>query len=161
MNSTLEGRVGMASAANPSPRTLADKLHHLVDTVHPLGRGPFSYREIAEEIRQKQQAGERVISHTAIADLCTGRSSNPQKSTLELLAGFFNVPVAYFFDDETEERLNKQMELIAALRDSRAHQVALRLDGLSPKSIDVVTDMINRVRELEGLRDDPDWCEIQ
>jgi len=145
----------MISASGPSPRTLAQKLHHLVDTVHPPGRGPFSYREIAAEIRQKQPPSERVISHTAIADLCTGRSSNPQKSTLELLAQFFNVPVAYFFDEEIEERHNRQAELITALRNSRAHQVALRLDGLSSRSMDVLTDMINRVRELEGLRDDP------
>jgi transcriptional regulator with XRE-family HTH domain len=146
----------MDSTADPPLRTLADRLRHLVDTVHPPGRGPFSYREIAEGIGQKQQSDERAISHTAIADLCTGRSANPQKSTLELLAGFFNVPVAYFFDQVIEEQQNKQMELIAALRDSRAHQVALRLNGLSPKSMDLVTDMINRVRELEGLKDEPD-----
>jgi transcriptional regulator with XRE-family HTH domain len=146
----------MASASGLPQRTLADKLRHLVDTVHPPGRGPFSYREIAEEIRRTQQSDDRPISHTAIADLCSGRSSNPQKSTLELLAGFFNVPVAYFFDQEIEERQNKQMELIAALRDSRAHQVALRLNGLSPKSVDLVVEMINRVRDLEGLKDGPD-----
>jgi len=145
----------MASAAESPQRTLADKLRHLVDKVHPE-RGPFSYREIADGIRQQQQPGERAISHTAIADLCSGRSANPQRRTLILLADFFKVPVAYFFDEDVEQRLNKQIDLVAALRDTQAHQLALRLNGLSPKSLELVTDMINRVRELEGLDDDPE-----
>ncbi|OJF12759.1 helix-turn-helix transcriptional regulator [Couchioplanes caeruleus] len=145
----------MAAEAEPPPRTLADKLRHLVATVHPPNRGPFSYREIAEEIRTRQQPGERAISHTQIADLCAGRSSNPQQRTLVLLAGFFKVPVAYFFDETVEQQQNQQMEMIAALRDTQAQQLALRLNGLSPKSINLVADLISRVREWEGLDDGP------
>ncbi|MEU4215881.1 XRE family transcriptional regulator [Actinoplanes sp. NPDC026623] len=146
----------MAPAGAPlPPRTLADKLRHLVETVHPPSRGPFSFREIAEEIRKRQRPGERTISHTQIADLCSGRSANPQQATLTLLAGFFKVPVAYFFDETVEQHLNEQLDVVAALRDTRAQQLALRLNGLSPKSIDLVADMIKRVRELEGLDDDP------
>ncbi|MEU7905250.1 XRE family transcriptional regulator [Actinoplanes sp. NPDC049118] len=145
----------MAPAGEPPPpRTLADKLRHLVDTVHPPGRGPFSFREIADEIR-KQRPGERTISHTQIADLCSGRSANPQQATLTLLAGFFKVPVAYFFDEAVEQQHNEQLDVVAGLRDTQAQQLALRLNGLSPKSIDLVAEMIRRVRELEGLEEEP------
>src|SRR3712207_2697910 len=96
-------------------QALADKLRHLISTCHPGDRGPYSYREIADGINQR--CGERAISHVYIAQLCKGDRANPTVGHLELVADFFDVPVAYFFDDALADRINGEMEMIAAFRD--------------------------------------------
>ena len=41
--------------------------------------------------------------------------------------------------------------LLAAMRDTSVRGIALRAVGLSPKSLNAIKEMIERVRELEGL----------
>jgi hypothetical protein len=69
---------------------------------------------------------------------------------LEALAGFFGVPVAYFFDDEIASQLAPQLNLLAALRDSSVRDIALRVAELSPDSLDAIRGMIEQVRHLEA-----------
>ncbi|MFD9741900.1 hypothetical protein [Umezawaea sp. NPDC059074] len=75
---------------------------------------------------------------------------------VEALAGFFGVPPAYFFDDDTTDRIDAELALLTAVRDSSVRQIALRASGLSAKSLVAITEMVERVRELEGLPDLPD-----
>ncbi|GGM72879.1 XRE family transcriptional regulator [Longimycelium tulufanense] len=128
--------------------TLADKLNHLFETVHPAGRGPYSNEEVAAGIRD---SGGATISATYIWLLRKGQRDNPTMRHLEALAAFFGVPPAYFFDDETAEDVRAELELLHALRDTGVQKVALRAAGLSPRSLDSIVEMIKRVRELEGL----------
>jgi transcriptional regulator with XRE-family HTH domain len=129
-------------------RTLAHKLDHLFHTVHPADRGEFSFEEVAEAIRAR---GGPTISATYLWQLRRGLRDNPTKKHLEALAGFFGVPPAYFFDDAAAERIKEELVMLAALRDASVRQIALRATGLSPESLGAITDMIERVRELEGL----------
>lgn len=135
----------------PEPRaerTLAEKLDHLFGTVRPRGGGEYSFEEVAEAIRSK---GGPTISSTYIWQLRRGIRDNPTKRHLEALAGFFGVPPAYFFDDAAAERIDSELALLSALRDAPVRQIALRASGLSAKSLDAITEMVERVRELEGL----------
>src|SRR2546423_11599508 len=102
--------IGTESAAT----TLAEKLEHLFAAVHPAGRGPYSNDEVAAAI---QEQGGPTISGTYIWLLRKGQRDNPTKKHLEALAGFFGVPVSYFFDDEITSQLAAQLNLLAALRD--------------------------------------------
>jgi hypothetical protein len=43
--------------------------------------------------------------------------------------------------------------MLSALRDLGVRALALRMAGLSPKSLQPIADVIERVRELEGLGD--------
>ena len=70
---------------------------------------------------------------------------------IEALAGFFGVPPAYFFDDETAARVEAELDLLVAMKDAAVQKVALRAAGLSPRSLDSIAEVIERVRELEGL----------
>ena len=70
---------------------------------------------------------------------------------LEALSEFFGVPPAYFFDDEVSARIDAELALLASLRDASVRQIALRASGLSAESIGAIVEMIERVRELEGL----------
>ncbi|MFC4015242.1 helix-turn-helix domain-containing protein [Nonomuraea purpurea] len=129
-------------------RTLAAKLNHLFQTVHPRAGGEYSFEEVAEAIRSR---GGPTISATYVWQLRKGIRDNPTKRHLEALAGFFGVPPAYFFDDEATERIDAELELLSALRDAPVRQLALRASGLSTKSLETITGMIERIRELEGL----------
>jgi transcriptional regulator with XRE-family HTH domain len=128
--------------------TLAAKLDHLFQAVHPRNRNEFSYEEVAEAIRER---GGPTISATYIWQLRKGIRDNPTKKHLEALADFFGVSPAYFFDDEAAARIDAQLELLTALRDASVRQLALRAHGLSPASLATLTEMIDRVRQLEGL----------
>ncbi len=134
--------------AGISARTLSEKLNHLFETVHPAGRGPYSNEEVAASIRER---GGPTISGTYIWLLRKGGRDNPTMKHIEALAGFFGVPPAYFFDDETAAKVEAELDLLQAMKDSGVQKVALRAAGLSPKSLDSIAEVIDRVRELEGL----------
>jgi transcriptional regulator with XRE-family HTH domain len=138
----------MADMEPRAERTLADKLNHLFSTVRPRGGGEYSLEDVAEAVRQ---SGGPTISATYVWQLRKGIRDNPTKRHLEALAGFFGVPPAYFFDDAATEKIDAELQLLNALRESSVRQIALRASGLSSKSLDAITDMVERVRELEGL----------
>ena len=143
----------MATNELRASRSLADKVDHLFRTIHPAGRGEYSYEEVATEIRT---TGGPTISATYIWQLRKGLRDNPTKKHLEALADFFGVAPAYFFDDEATTRIDAELALLVALRDNEVRQIALRAFGLSSESLMRIADMIHRVRQLEGLPDIPE-----
>lgn len=139
-------------AAPPTPsETLATKLQHLFTTVKPAGRGEYSNQEVATAI---EASGGPTISATYIWQLRKGLRTNPTLNHLEALAGFFGVPVAYFLDEEATDRIDEELEVIAALRDAGIRSVALRAAQLSPEGVEALRAMVEHVRRLEGLPSD-------
>lgn len=138
-------------AEAPAARHLAEKVDHLFRTVRPA-RGEYTYEHVATAVRE---AGGPTISAAYVWMLRNGKRDNPTMRHLEALASFFGVPPAYFFDEELSEQVNEQLALVAALRDGDVRKVALRASGLSSESLGAIADMIERVRALEGLPDDP------
>ncbi|MBB1256327.1 helix-turn-helix transcriptional regulator [Streptomyces alkaliterrae] len=148
-------------------RTIAEKLDHLIRSVHPADRGPLSYMEIAEAIREKAGPDGPTVSHATIQKIRKGEITDPKVSTLTVIAGFFGVPVAYFLDDTVAERVDAkiakvkervalsraQQELVEALRDSDVRDVAVRMNGLSVGSLHAIRGVIEQARRLEGLPD--------
>jgi transcriptional regulator with XRE-family HTH domain len=133
---------------NPETGALAAKVDNLFRTVRPRNGREYSFEEVAEAIRVK---GGPTISATYLWQLRKGLRDNPTKRHLEALAGFFGVPPAYFFDDAQTARIDAELALLTALRDAPVRQIALRANGLSTKSLETITEMVDRVRELEGL----------
>ena len=129
-------------------RSLADKLEHLFRTVRETARREYSNEEVAAAIARDQGV---TISASYIWYLRTGQRDNPTLKHLNALAAFFGVPAAYFLDDETSDRVDAELALVTAMKDAGVRDVALRATGLSPKSLGTINDVINRVRELEGL----------
>ncbi|MFJ2626876.1 XRE family transcriptional regulator [Streptomyces sp. NPDC087532] len=128
--------------------TLAERLDRLFTTVHPKGRGPYTYEEVASGIRRQ---GGPTISASYIWQLRTGAKDNPTKRHLEALSTFFGVKPAYFFNDDESEKIAAELDALAALRDAGVRSVALRASGLSDKSLKIISEFIERARELEGL----------
>jgi transcriptional regulator with XRE-family HTH domain len=128
--------------------SLADKLNHLFATVHPAGRGPYSNEEAAAAIRAR---GGPTISGTYIWMLRKGERDNPTLKHLEALAAYFGVPAAYFVDDDACAKIDAELDLLVMMRDLGVKRVALRAAGLSSRSLESIAEVIERVRELEGL----------
>ncbi|MGK4579628.1 helix-turn-helix domain-containing protein [Kitasatospora sp. HPMI-4] len=128
----------------------AERLDHLFRTVHPAGRGPYTYAEVAQGIQQAAGEGKGV-SASAIQQLRTGLKSNPTMSTIEALAKFFGVKPSYFFDDDNAKQTAAELSLLASMRDNNVRAIATRASGLSPETLSVLQGFIERARALEGL----------
>ncbi|WP_225978646.1 helix-turn-helix domain-containing protein [Gandjariella thermophila] len=133
-------------------RSLAEKLEHLFRVVHPADRGPYTYEEVAQAIRERRGP---TISAAYIWQLRQGRRDNPTMKHLEALAGFFGVPVAYFFDDEQSRRVDEEIELLQAMRDAQVRDVALRTMQLSPEARRSVSAIITELGRFEGRAERP------
>lgn len=134
-------------AEDEGPGELARRLDRLFRTAHPRGKDEISYREVAKAIEDK---GGPKISASYLHALRTGAKDNPTKRHLEAIADFFRVPAAYFFDDELGRRIDSQLELLESLRDSGVRHIALRAKDLSPESVDMIREIIDRLPKIEG-----------
>lgn len=132
--------------------SLAAKLDRLFRTVHPRGREEYSYRDVARAIEER---GGPTISHSYLQALRTGQKDNPTKRHLEAIADFFGVSPAYFFDDEHASRIEAQLELLEAMRDAGIRHIALRAKELSPGAIDMIKELVERTRLIEGIEQAP------
>src|ERR1700743_1624301 len=112
----------MESMSGPESPSLAAQLEHLLATVHPRDRGPYTYEEVAEGIRAQ---GGPTISAQYLNQLHRGRRDTPTKPHLEALARFFGVPVAYFFDAAEARRTDEEIALLRVIRDSQIKDLAL------------------------------------
>lgn len=139
----------MSGEQSQAPKTLAEKIERLFAIVRPA-KGEYSYDHVAKAI---EEGGGPTISASYLWQLRKGSRDNPTKKHLEALADFFGVPPAYFFDDETAARIDAELDLLAAVRDTDVRHVALRASGLSTQTLKAITEMIERARQLEGLDD--------
>ncbi|MFB7666888.1 Secondary metabolite protein [Kitasatospora sp. NPDC056138] len=138
-------------------RTFAERLDHLFKEIHPDNRGPYTYAEVAQAIKE---AGDGAITASGIQQLRTGARGNPKMATIKALADFFGVPAGYFFDDQVAERTEAEIKLVAAMRDEQIAQVALRSAGLSAASLRMVHTVIQQARHLEGLPSEDDFLGV-
>jgi len=129
-------------------RTLAAKLDRLFRSVRRRGGDEFSYEEVSRALRA---GGGPTISATYLWQLRTGKRDNPTKSHLEALAEFFGVSPAYFFDEDVAARVDGQLDLLAAMRDSGVSRIALRSFGLSTQTLEAIARIVENAREAEGL----------
>lgn len=135
-------------------RTLAQKLDRLFDVVRPSGAPEATYREVAAAIAAR---GGASISASYIWQLRTGVKDNPTIKHLQGLADYFDVSPAYFLDEHEAERIDSELEVLRTLRDAGVRTIALRAAELSPESLGLVQDLIERERQREqdgpGRRD--------
>ncbi|GAB2740972.1 hypothetical protein GCM10010442_71580 [Kitasatospora kifunensis] len=104
----------MPEQAKDPRRTIAERLDHLFQEIHPAGRGPFSYHEVAHAIREQAGPDGPTVSHGTLQQIRTGAKTNPTVKTLEAVAAFFGVPVGYFLDDTVAERVDARVRELKA-----------------------------------------------
>ncbi|MCF7552573.1 helix-turn-helix domain-containing protein [Pseudonocardia sp. WMMC193] len=142
----------MTSPGGHTGKTLAERIDHLLKTVHPADRGPYTLEEVSDGI--KAQSGQSV-SAAYLNQLHRGKRDNPTKLNLEAIARFFEVPVAYFFDDTQGEIADEEVALLQAIRDGGIKAIALRSLDLSPEGRLSIVRIIEEINQLEQRREQP------
>lgn len=129
--------------------TLAAKIDRLFQIVRRPDGEQYTNEEVATACRE---ATGESFSATYLWQLRTGRRDNPTKRHLEALAEFFDVPVAYFFDDDQGKQIHAELELLGALRNAEVRNVALRAVNLSQDGLGTINDMIDVIAKREAER---------
>lgn len=127
--------------------TLAQKIDRLFDVVRREDGSQYSHKEVAAAC---QKSSGDSFSGTYLWQLRTGRRDNPTKRHLEALANFFEVPLAYFFDDKIGAEIDAELEFLGALRNAGVRNLALRALDLSPGGLATITDMLEVVASREA-----------
>ena len=126
-------------------RDFAEKLAHLIATVHPAGRGPYSYREIEAGIADHEGA----MTAAFVQQLAAGKQPYPRKHHIEALATFFGVAPSYFFDEATADQFDAEISQLVDWRNSEEGQLAQRINSLSPEHRNAVSTMIDHLAAYE------------
>lgn len=146
---TRKKSVRAADAEGSSP-SFAHKLDRLFGSTRSPSGGEYTYAEVSAGIAQR---GIATISDTYLCDLRNGTKENPRIRHVEALADFFGVPVTYFLDGDESARLLDRVETLPAAANADVRRIALRAADLSPETLEAVAVMIERARQLEGLKD--------
>lgn len=130
--------------ARPVLPQFAQRYNRLLDAIRPGG------------VRQTDDLVARAVDVSAqyIGMLRTGKRTNPSHELVGRIAAHFGVDVAYFLDPQRAAEVDRELDLIGALRDARVRRLAYRLTGLSPASLDLAAEVVERLRVIEGLPED-------
>ncbi|MDQ6831842.1 MAG: XRE family transcriptional regulator [Chloroflexota bacterium] len=141
------------TAQRPTHRpTLVEKIDRLFKTIHPHGRGEYTYEEASTGIAAR---GIATMSDTYLWELRTGRKDNPRKKHMEALADFFGVASAYFLDDnEAAALIYAEIAHLQLYRDADVQGIAVRTVGLSAAALAAITAVVAYARRIEGLNDE-------
>ncbi|WP_244178825.1 helix-turn-helix domain-containing protein [Streptomyces rubellomurinus] len=131
---------------------LAARIEALFHTVRRPDREQYTNEEVARACRE---ATGESFSTTYLWQLRTGRRDNPTKRHLEALARFFQVPPAYFFDEQQGTQIARELALLAALRDAGVRSLALRAIELSPEGLDTVNELMDVIARRDTARRRP------
>lgn len=121
------GDVVSADEGPERPRTVAAKLTRLFEVLHPPGDRELSTREISRRV--KELGGS--ISPTYISELRNGKKTNPSLDQIKWLSAAFGVSAGYFTDDEVAERVDAELDRLAA------HQQNAELAALAEQAVSV------------------------
>ncbi len=132
--------------------TIAAKLDHLFQEIHPAGRGPFSYHEVEQAIREQAGPGGPTVSHGTLQQIRTGAKTNPTVRTLEAVAAFFGVPAAYFLDDTVAERVDVRLRELKAGPGGGSESGAEAAQAAEAAEVAEVTDELADVLADSNIR---------
>ncbi|MFD6197760.1 helix-turn-helix transcriptional regulator [Mycobacteroides salmoniphilum] len=127
----------------------SQRLSHLFATVHPAGRGPYSLNEVVAALGQRGVE----VSSPYLSLLRKGERSNPAPDIVTALAEFFQVSPAYFYDADYAASVNRDLDWLVQLRDSKVREIAQRSYALSENSRQAIADMVDHLRKVEGIPD--------
>lgn len=127
--------------------TFANRLNRLFDTLYPPNRGPHTSAELISALKAQ---GVR-ISAPYLSQLRSGMRANPSKETIDSIAAFFRVSPAYFTDDWYFEIIDRELTVLAAMRDRAVRRIAKQVVGLSNAAVDELAQRVEELRRAEDL----------
>jgi hypothetical protein len=152
------------SSSKSTVRTFVTAANRLFDLRCERDGRTYNPQELAALI--EAETGERV-SHQWIRQIRSGTITNATIAYVDILARFFGVPSAYFFpgfDEQTAERVEAQLGLLAAMQQAGIRSIAalgamspasLRIarlaDGVSPETLNAIGVMLSDARKAQRL----------
>jgi transcriptional regulator with XRE-family HTH domain len=127
--------------------TFAERLTTLRETIKRKDGKRYSLRDFTAAC---QEVNGETLSPEYVRKLLSGEAANPTKSVMEALAGMFDVPVDYFFDDARGAAMQEDLKLGAALRDAGVQTLAMRAVNLDPGQQARVLAYIEEIRRREA-----------
>lgn len=127
---------------------LAVKLNQLFEVMRKAGTPPLSNAATAAAITSKTGVS---ISPAYLWQLRNGIKTNPTVQHLRAIADFLGVPASYLIDRDTDPKIEAQLTLMQALRDSGVRDLAMRTSGLTPQAISSLAAMVDEIRKLQDL----------
>jgi transcriptional regulator with XRE-family HTH domain len=140
------GRSANDDAQNSSD--LSVKLNKLFEIMRNPSESPLSNAAAAEAITERTGVS---ISAAYMWQLRNGMKTNPTVQHLRAIADFFGVPASYLIDRDSDSKIDAQLGLLQALRDSGVRDLAMRASGLTPEAITSLATMVDEVRKLQDL----------
>ena len=137
-----------ANDAAQNSSDLAGKLNKLFEIMRSPSEPLLSNVAAAEAITEETGVS---ISAAYMWQLRNGLKSNPTVQHLRAIAEFFGVPASYLIDRDTDPKIDAQLGLLQALRDSGVRDLALRASGLTPEAITSLATMVDEARKLQDL----------
>jgi transcriptional regulator with XRE-family HTH domain len=148
----VAARTALGREAELSAQSFGVRLNHLIAVVHRRDRPACTNKELAEAV---QARGVRCTPQY-IGQLRVGKHA-PSLEMARALAQVFGVPIDYFNDPAVARETDQQLAYLAAVQDAGVTKVALRAAGLSPRALQTLHEIIDRIRAEEGLpTDGPD-----
>lgn len=139
---------GVEGQEAASGSELATKLNKLFDVMRRPTDPQLSNAAAAAEITRQTGVS---ISPAYMWQLRNGVKTNPTVQHLRAIAEFFGVPASYLIDSDTDSKIDSQLDLLQALRDSGVRDLAMRASGLTPEAITSLAAMVDEVRKLQDL----------
>lgn len=140
----------------------ADRLQHLITTVHPPRRDPWTDAEIAAETQQR----DTPLSADDVQALRTG-AMRMDEATMVQLAAFFGVSPAYFTDPEVAADVDRQLEFVKVFAEFGVRSMMLcsrpvgtaarpKLADLDPEELRAELQRLEQIRHerLQDTRDE-------
>lgn len=131
--------------------TFAQRLDHLMRTLPDPDGNPWTNRRMSEVVRSMGVAA----SVPYISQLRAGTKTNPAASYLGAFADALNVPVTYFYAQDTSA-FDRDMEVVSAIRDPAVKRVAMLARGLGSNELSAIAKIEETYRQLRGLPVDPE-----
>lgn len=121
--------------------TFGEKLTRLFAVMHRPGEAAMSDRALARRIRD--QGGS--ISAAYVAELRTGRKTNPSLEHIRQIAQAFGVRPGYFLDDEVAERVDRELDRLEERhRTSRLQELAARTASLDDADRGLLAELVQK-----------------
>lgn len=124
-----------------APDTLAQRLRLLID-LHTVEYGSEpTYTEVAESLEGRGVS----LSRARWSYMLNGHRQVSDPEVLDGLADFFGVDRAFIRGEgDMPERIQSQLELIRAMRESKVRSFAARtLGDVSPQTLDAITKFLD------------------
>lgn len=128
--------------------TFAARLSHLFETVKTPDGKPWTLSAVARVLTDRF---DLPTTQSYVSQLRSGMRTNPTINYVSALATIFGVPPSYLVNSGADGLSEAEVDLITAMRAAGVVGIAMRAMDVPRASQKMVAQMLDSLREREGL----------